>query len=43
MDWHVRLFQVRSEFLRDYPVKTVGSAIHQEYWILAAELGEFNL
>jgi hypothetical protein len=39
---HVLRFQVRSEFLRNYPVRTVGSAAHQEYWIPAAEQEEFN-
>jgi hypothetical protein len=39
---YVLRFRVRSEFLRKYPVRTVGSVIHQEYWIPAAELDEFN-
>ncbi len=49
-DWNVRdsgsgyvtRFQVRSDFLRRYEVHTVGSSIHQEYWIPAEELAEFN-
>src|SRR6202043_2578178 len=39
---YVLRFQVQSEFLRKYPVRTVGSAVHKEYWIPAAELEEFN-
>lgn len=39
---YVLRFQVRSEFLKRYPVQTVGSAVHQEYWIPAEELEGFN-
>ena len=39
---YVLRFRVRTEFLQKYPVRTVGSAVHQEYWIPAAELEEFN-
>jgi len=38
----VTRFQVSAEFLRRYEIKTVGSSIHQEYWIPAEELEEFN-
>jgi hypothetical protein len=38
----VTRFQVRSAFLLDYEVRTVGSAQHQEYWIPAANLPAFN-
>ena len=38
---YVLRFRVQSEFLRRYPVRTVGSSVHQEYWIPAAELDEF--
>ena len=38
----VTRFQVRTEFLRRYEIKTVGSSIHQEYWIPAEDLPEFN-
>jgi len=38
----VTRFQVRTEFLRRYEIKTVGSSIHQEYWIPAEDLLEFN-
>ena len=39
---YVTRFRVKSEFIEKYPVQTVGSSQHQEYWIPAAELGEFN-
>jgi hypothetical protein len=38
----VTRFRVRNEFLSRYELKTVGSAIHKEYWIPADELAEFN-
>ena len=34
--------QFQSEFLHRYPVRTVGSTLHQEYWIPATELDAFN-
>lgn len=40
---YVTRFRVRSDFLRNYEIKTVGSkAIHQEYWIPAEEIDNFN-
>jgi hypothetical protein len=39
---YVTRFRVRKSFLDRYQLKTVGSATHQEYWIPAAELEEFN-
>ncbi len=39
---YVTRFQVRAEFLRHYEIHTVGSSIHQEYWIPAEDLDEFN-
>ena len=39
---YVTRFCVRSEFLARYEVHTVGGSIHQEYWIPAADLAEFN-
>ena len=39
---YVTRFQVSKDFLEPYPVKTVGNATHQEYWIPAEELDEFN-
>lgn len=39
---YVTRFHMRSEFLARYEVQTVGGSIHQEYWIPAEELAEFN-
>ena len=39
---YVTRFHVRSEYLRRYEVQTVGGSEHQEYWIPAEELAEFN-
>ena len=38
----VTRFRVRSDFLARYPVQTVGTAMHTEYWIPAEELDDFN-
>jgi len=39
---YVTRFRVRSDFLHRYETHQVGSAIHQEYWIPAEDLEEFN-
>ena len=39
---YVTRFRVRKSFLARYEPKTVGGSIHQEYWIPAEELEEFN-
>jgi hypothetical protein len=39
---YVLRFQVDAEFLARFSVQTVGASIHQEYWIPADELDEFN-
>lgn len=39
---YVTQFEVKSEYLRQYEVKTVGSEQLQEYWIPAEDLAEFN-
>ncbi len=39
---YVTRFQVRAAYLAQYDVKTVGSHVHQEYWIPAENLDEFN-
>jgi hypothetical protein len=39
---YVTRFDVRADYLSKYDVQTVGSRIHQEYWIPAEELDEFN-
>jgi hypothetical protein len=51
-DWNAKLedsrvgyvtrFAVKTEYLRRYETQTVGSSVHQEYWIPAEELAEFN-
>ena len=38
----VTRFAVRAAFLADYQVETVGSRMHQEYWIPAEQLDAFN-
>ncbi len=39
---YVLRFQVDESFLARYAVQTVGTSVHQEYWIPADELEEFN-
>ncbi|HME81525.1 MAG TPA: hypothetical protein VKF82_05565 [Candidatus Eremiobacteraceae bacterium] len=39
---HVLRFEVEADYISKYQVHQVGSRIHQEYWIPAAELDEFN-
>jgi hypothetical protein len=39
---YVTKFRVESAFLARYEPKTVGAAMHQEYWIPAEDLDEFN-
>src|SRR5437763_1221334 len=39
---YVTRFRLRSDFLRRYSVQTVGSSVHREYWIPAADLPELN-
>ena len=39
---YVTRFRVRSAYLDKYEIQTVGGSVHQEYWIPAAELAEFN-
>ena len=51
-DWNAKLnddkvgyvtrFRVRREFLERYEIQTVGGSEHQEYWIPAVDLAEFN-
>jgi hypothetical protein len=38
----VTQFAVSSTFLSKFDLHTAGSTAHQEYWILAKELGSFN-
>jgi hypothetical protein len=39
---YVTRFRVRKTFLHRYEARTVGASIHQEYWIPAQDLEEFN-
>lgn len=39
---YVTRFAIRADFLAAYEVHTVGSRLHQEYWIPAADLPAFN-
>ncbi len=39
---YVTKIEVRKEFLDKYEVKVVGGQAHEEYWILAEDLEEFN-
>ena len=39
---YVTRFYVRSEYLKRYEIQTVGGSVHQEYWIPAEDLAEFN-
>ena len=39
---YVTRFEVDAEFLERYSVQTVGSSIHQELWVPAEELPDFN-
>jgi hypothetical protein len=38
----VTRFRVRTNYLAQFALRTVGSAIHREYWIPAQDLPEFN-
>jgi|SRR5215831_5056176 len=39
---YVTRFRVVSSYLKSYDIKTVGGSTHQEYWIPAEDLDEFN-
>jgi len=39
---YVLRFQVDAGFLRRYAIQTVGSSVHQEYWIPAGDLDDLN-
>lgn len=39
---YVLRFEVKSSFLDNYEVHTVGSSKHKEYWIPARDLDQFN-
>ena len=39
---YVTRFQVDDAFIDRYPVQTVGTSYHQELWVPAEELADFN-
>lgn len=39
---YVTKFEVRKDFLDNYETKIVGGKTHEEYWIPAEDLEEFN-
>jgi hypothetical protein len=39
---YVTRFEVRRAFMERYPVQTVGSGTHKEWWIPAADLNALN-
>jgi hypothetical protein len=39
---HVLRFRVDTHFLERYPIQQVGGRVHQERWIPAEELNDFN-
>jgi hypothetical protein len=49
-DWNVSAsgsgfvtqFEVDSDYLSQFPVQNVGGWIHNEYWVPAEQLEEFN-
>lgn len=39
---YVTKFEVEDKYISAFPIQTVGTFYHQEYWIPAEELEEFN-
>lgn len=39
---YVTRFHVRGDYLARHPLQTAGARIHQEYWIPAEEMDDFN-
>ena len=39
---YVTKFEVQTDFLGNYETRIVGGATHEEYWIPAEDLEEFN-
>jgi hypothetical protein len=39
---YVTRFRVPAAFLARYPRRVVGASVHEEYWVPAEELSEFN-
>ncbi len=40
---YVTRFKVRADFAQRYSAHTVGNSVHQELWVPAEELEEFNM
>ena len=38
----VTKFEVEAEYLRQFPVEVVGGSVHEELWVPAEQLEEFN-
>ena len=39
---HVTAFDMPEDYLKQFPVQNVGGAIHEELWVPAEQLEEFN-
>jgi len=39
---YVTMFSVRKDYLEKFEVQNVGAAMHDELWVPAGELDEFN-
>jgi hypothetical protein len=39
---YVTEFKISSDYLKQFPVQTVGASLHQELWVPAEQLNEFN-
>lgn len=39
---YVLRFEIETGYLKQFPIQVAGSRIHQEYWIPAEQLDEFN-
>lgn len=39
---YITKFEIKDEFIKHFDIQTVGANYHQEFWIPAEELVEFN-
>ena len=39
---YVTMFNVRTDYVKKFPIQNVGGIIHNELWVPAEELEEFN-
>ena len=39
---YVTTFEIEEDYIAQFPVQTVGASYHQEFWIPAEELENFN-